>query len=139
MAAWRDPHAKPNAPCALRIFIGTIDAHLFAVDGATGTPCADFADNGAIDLSRDVMLRDLGNYQVTSAPAIAKDLVITGSSIGDNGAVDLERGVVRAFEARAGKLRWTWDPIPWANDTKPRTGAGNAWSTLSVDAEHDLV
>jgi quinoprotein glucose dehydrogenase len=139
VTAWRDPHAKPAAPCALRIFVGTIDAHLFAVDAATGTPCADFADNGAIDLSRDVMLRDLGNYQVTSAPVVARDLVITGSSIGDNGAVDLERGIVRAFDARTGRLRWTWDPIPWAKDTEPRTGAGNAWSTLSVDTEHDLV
>jgi quinoprotein glucose dehydrogenase len=36
-------------------------------------------------------------------------------------------------------LRWTWDPIPWANETKPHSGAGNAWSVLSVDAEHDLV
>jgi quinoprotein glucose dehydrogenase len=139
VTAWRDPHAKPGAPCALRIFVGTIDAHLFAVDAASGAPCADFADNGAIDLSRDVMLRDLGNYQVTSAPVVFRDLVITGSSIGDNGAVDLERGVVRAFDARTGRLRWTWDPIPWAKDTEPRTGAGNAWSTLSVDTEHDLI
>ena len=139
VAAWRDPQAKPGASCALRIFVGTIDAHLFAVDAASGQRCADFADNGAVDLSRDVMLRDLGNYQVTSAPAVAEDQVITGSSIGDNGAVDLERGIVRAFDARTGKLRWTWDPIPWAKNTEPRTGAGNAWSTLSVDSAHDLV
>jgi quinoprotein glucose dehydrogenase len=84
-------------------------------------------------------MRDVGNYQVTSAPSIVGDLVIVGSSIGDNRAVELERGIVRAFDTRSGKLRWTWDPIPWANDTKPRTGAGNAWSTISVDAKHDLV
>jgi quinoprotein glucose dehydrogenase len=53
--------------------------------------------------------------------------------------VTLERGIVRAFDARTGKLRWTWDPIPWAMNTNPRTGAGNAWSTLSVDLEHGLV
>ena len=78
-------------------------------------------------------------YQVTSAPAIAGDLVIVGSSIGDNRAVDLERGIVRAFDARSGALRWSWDPIPWAGHTTPRTGGGNAWSTLSVDAERGLV
>jgi quinoprotein glucose dehydrogenase len=139
VSAWRDPAAKPGAPCALRIFIGTLDARLIALDGATGTPCADFGAQGQVDLTRDVNLRDVGDYQVTSATSIAGDLVIVGSSIGDNRAVDVERGIVRAFDVRTGKMRWTWDPIPWANNTKPRTGAGNAWSTISVDAERDLV
>ena len=98
-----------------------------------------FGVNGQVDLTRGVDLRDLGQYQVTSAPAIAGDLVIVGSSIGDNRAVDVERGIVRAFDARSGALRWSWDPIPWASQTTPRTGAGNAWSTLSVDVERGLV
>jgi len=140
VSAWRDASAKPGQPCALRIFIGTLDARLIALDGATGKPCTDFGSNGEVDLTNGVKLRDPGDYQVTSAPAIYKDLVITGSSIGDNRAVTLERGIVRAFEVRTGSLRWTWDPIaPWAYQTEPRTGAGNAWSTLSVDPEHGLV
>lgn len=140
VSAWRDPSAKRGARCALRIFIGTLDARLIAVDGETGKPCMDFGMNGEIDLTNEVHLRDPGDYQVTSAPAIYKDLVITGSSEGDNRAVTLERGIVRAFDARTGKLRWTWDPIaPWAYQTTPRTGAGNAWSTLSVDPQRDLV
>jgi quinoprotein glucose dehydrogenase len=139
VSAWRDPTAKSGTPCGLRIFIGTLDARLIALDEQSGNPCADFGAQGQVDLTRDVNLRDMGDYQVTSATSIAGDLVIVGSSIGDNRAVDVERGIVRAFEARTGKLRWSWDPIPWAKDTKPRTGAGNAWSTISVDAEHDLV
>jgi quinoprotein glucose dehydrogenase len=140
VSAWRDPAAKPGKVCGLRIFIGTLDARLIALDGETGKPCADFGTNGEIDLTNEVKLRDPGDYQVTSAPAIFKDLVITGSSLGDNRAVTLERGIVRAFDVRTGKLRWTWDPIaPWAYQTTPRTGAGNAWSTISVDAQHDLV
>jgi quinoprotein glucose dehydrogenase len=139
VSAWRDAAAKPGQPCALRIFIGTLDARLIALDGQTGKPCADFGAEGQIDLTRDVNLRDKGDYQVTSATSIVADLVVVGSSIGDNRAVELERGIVRAFDVRTGKLRWTWDPIPWANKTQPRTGAGNAWSTISVDAERDLV
>ncbi|MGB9512532.1 MAG: pyrroloquinoline quinone-dependent dehydrogenase [Candidatus Acidiferrum sp.] len=140
VSAWQEASAKANQPCALRIFIGTLDARLIALDGATGKPCNDFGSDGEIDLTTGVKLRDPGDYQVTSAPAIYQDLVITGSSIGDNRAVTLERGVVRAYDVRSGHLRWTWDPIaPWANQTNPRTGAGNAWSTLSVDAEHGLV
>ena len=140
VSAWREPRVNAGKPCALRIFIGTLDARLIALDGDTGKPCSDFGSDGEVDLTSSVKLRDPGNYQVTSAPAIFRDLVITGSSIGDNRAVTLERGIVRAFDARSGKLRWTWDPIaPWAYQTTPRTGAGNAWSTISVDAEHDLV
>src|SRR5579864_740346 len=140
VSAWRDARAKVGEVCALRIFIGTLDARLIALDGDTGKPCANFGTNGEIDLTNEVKLRDPGDYQITSAPAIAKDLVITGSSEGDNRAVTLERGIVRAFDARTGKLRWTWDPIaPWAYQNSPRTGAGNAWSTLSVDEQRDLV
>jgi len=139
VSAWKDSAAKPGQPCGLRIFVGTLDARLIALDGATGKPCADFGANGQVDLTKDVNLRDAGQYQVTSSPAIAGDLVITGSSIGDNRAVELERGIVRAFDVRTGKQRWSWDPIPWASKSSPRTGAGNAWSTLSVDAERDLV
>ena len=140
VSAWKEAHAKAGKSCALRIFIGTLDARLMALDGTTGKPCTDFGTDGEVDLTNGVRLRDPGDYQVTSAPAIFKDLIITGSSLGDNRAVTVERGIVRAFDARTGQLRWTWDPIaPWAYLTTPRTGAGNAWSTISVDAERDLV
>jgi quinoprotein glucose dehydrogenase len=139
VSAWKDSSAAAVKACSLRIFIGTLDARLIAIDGETGKPCADFGENGQVDLTKDVDFHHVGNYQVTSAPAIVKDLVVTGSSIADNGAVDLERGIVRAFDVRTGKLQWTWDPTPWAAHTTPRTGAGNAWSTISADAEHDLV
>ena len=140
VSAWRDPSLKAGKPCALRIFIGTLDARLIALDGSTGKPCAEFGTAGEIDLTSEVRLRDPGDYEVTSAPAIYKDLVITGSSMGDNRAVTVERGIVRAYDVRTGQLRWTWDPIaPWAYHTDPRTGAGNAWSTISVDTEQGLL
>ena len=139
VSAWREKSAKAGQLCALRIFIGTLDARLIALDGETGKPCTDFGEHGELDLAVGIKLRDPGDYQVTSAPAIFRNLVITGSSIGDNRAVTLERGIVRAYDVRTGKLRWSWDPIPWALKTEPRTGAGNAWSTISVDAERDLV
>ncbi|MGC2402415.1 MAG: pyrroloquinoline quinone-dependent dehydrogenase [Acidobacteriaceae bacterium] len=141
VSAWRDTNARPGQVCRLRVFIGTIDGRLIALDGETGKPCVDFGIQGVIDLARDAATATewAGGYQVTSAPAIANGLVITGSSIADNWKVDTGRGIVRAFDARTGQLRWTWDPIPWADKTQPRTGAGNAWSTLSVDPAEGLV
>jgi quinoprotein glucose dehydrogenase len=141
VSAWHDPKAKPGQPCRLRIFIGTLDGRLIALDGETGKPCLKFGEKGEVNLARDAATATeySGGYQVTSAPAIAKDLVITGSSIADNWKVDTGRGIVRAFDARTGQLRWTWNPAPWAEQTEPRTGAANAWSTLSVDPKEDLV
>ena len=141
VSAWIDPKAKPGQPCRLRIFIGTLDGRLIGLDGKTGQPCGDFGDKGEVNLTHDAATATEwnGGYQVTSAPAIAGDLVITGSSIADNWKVDTGRGIVRAFDARTGQLRWTWNPTPWADKTEPRTGGGNAWSTLSVDAKEDLV
>jgi quinoprotein glucose dehydrogenase len=139
VAAWVDLKAGKKAVCRVRLFEGTIEARLLALDAGTGKLCADFGSGGQVDLTRDVALRDRGDYEVTSAPTVVGDLVITGSSIGDNRAVDVERGVVRAYDARTGKLRWTWDPIPWAAQRKLRTGAANAWSTLAADAGRDLI
>ncbi len=141
VSAWRDPRGKSCTPCSTRIFLGTLDARLIALDAETGKPCADFGARGIIDLNANAATQTdwTGGYQVTSPPAIYRDLVIVGSSIADNWRVDTGRGIVRAFDARSGRLQWTWDPIPWAEHTQPRTGAGNAWSEFSVDAAHDLV
>ncbi len=143
VAAWIDLKAGKDAVCRVRLFEGTIEARLLALDSRTGKLCPDFGSGGQVDLTRDVAFSDPGNYGVTSAPAVVGDLVITGSSISDNRTVDVERGVVRAYDVRTGKLRWTWDPIPWADQRVLsgglRTGAANAWSTLAADAARDLV
>ena len=119
-----------------RIFIGTLDARLIAVDARTGTRCEDF---GEIDLTKAVAHFSEGNwhnYQVTSPPAVVGDLVITGSSIGDNRFAAAERGIVRAFDTRTGQLRWSFDPLPPGLKT---SGAANAWAPIAADPERDLV
>jgi quinoprotein glucose dehydrogenase len=147
VSTWPAPNDKRKV--ARRIFAGTLDARLIALDAATGKPCADFGENGQVDLTRDVRMVERGNYQVTSPPAVIGDAIIVGSAIGDNRGVELERGVVRAYDARTGKLLWSWDPIPknandparktWDGESADRTGAANAWSIISTDAELGLV
>ena len=136
VAAWADGRAAPGAACAKRIFEGVIDGRLVAVDAATGRPCADFGSAGTVDVNA---LPNLGVGQVnfSSPPAIFEDLVIVGTSIGDNVQNDMPHGFVRAFDARSGALVWSWDPIPAA--LAAATGAGNTWAPISVDPARGLV
>jgi quinoprotein glucose dehydrogenase len=137
VSLWADAKRSAGEPCRQRVFLGTIDARLFAIDAATGRPCEDFGAGGQVDLKRDVTgIRRSGDYELKSAPAIVDDLVVVGSSIIDNDRVDAPSGVVRAFDARSGRLRWSWDAIP--RHLAP-TGGGNAWVAMSVDAERGLV
>lgn len=144
VSTWIDKKAAKR-----RIIIATLDARLIALDAATGEPCKEFGQDGQVDLTKDVRLTERGQYQVTSPPAIIGDLIVVGSSMGDNRGVEVERGVVRAYDARTGKLHWSWDPIPtdvkdpaqktWKGEGAKRTGAANAWSIISADPERDLV
>jgi len=118
-----------------RIFEGTIDARLIALDAATGVPAKEFGVRGSVDLTEGITNPRWGDYQVTSPPAVIGDLVIIGSSIGDNGAAELERGVVRAYDAKTGALRWSFDPIAH----EQHSGAANAWAPITADPESGMV
>ncbi|MHB8816132.1 MAG: pyrroloquinoline quinone-dependent dehydrogenase [Steroidobacteraceae bacterium] len=154
VSLWVDPGKPPDAECGARIYASTLDGRLLALDAATGKPCEDFGEHGAVDLLRDVRFAEKANtgwrdYLVTSPPAILDGKVIIGSSVGDNRAVAVELGTVRAFDARTGQLLWSWDPIPrdpanpvyreWSAQGAKLTGAANAWAPLSVDSARHLV
>ena len=138
-----------SGPCQARVFLGTQDARLIALDAETGIRCAEFGRDGEIDLSRGIDNFRPGEYSVTSPPAVVGDIVVVGSSVGDNGAVGLDHGNVRAFDARSGRMLWDWDPIPrrpdmpgsdsWSREGAAQTGAANAWSIISADAARNLV
>ena len=152
VATWLDLSLKRGRPCARRIFEATLDARLIALDAGTGKPCTDFGDKGQVNL-RDVPgyeSRGLGEhargwFHMTSPPVVIDNLVIVGSAIDDNIRADMPLGVVRAYDARSGALRWSWDPIPrnaspqGADAKNWNTGAANAWSIMTVDAKRDLV
>jgi len=141
VAAWPLPGAnsRSSGPCAARIFIATADARLIALDALTGKPCADFGQRGSVDLTHVVGYGPNAHYHMTSPPTVIGDLVVVGSSIGDNQAVEAVSGAVRAFDVHSGRLVWSWEPLPWAQNQHPRTGAGNAWNVIAADPEHNLV
>lgn len=140
VAAWLDAARPAGQTCRRRIYESTLDARLVALDAATGLPCPDFGNAGQVSL-RDVPGYRPGWYHMTSPPAVIDDLVVVGSAINDNDRVDMPGGVVRAFDARSGALRWSWDPIPPNKDSSKdwKSGAANAWSIMAVDPERHLV
>ena len=135
--------------CPARIIVGTLIGQVYALNAATGAPCEDFADGGVADMSIGVGQVSIGDYGITSPPALLGNQIIVGSAVGDNRAVQLERGIVRSLDVRSGAVNWLWDPIPrspeapnyssWENDSGQITGAANAWPPLSVDAALNLV
>jgi quinoprotein glucose dehydrogenase len=154
VATWLDAERATGQPCRRRLFEATLDARLISLDAATGKTCADFGQNGQIDLrgvpgyqSHGLGEHSQGWYHMTSPPVTIDDLVIVGSAIDDNTRVDMPLGTVRAFDARTGALRWSWEPIPRNSQDLDQptagriwvTGAANAWSVMATDAARDLV
>jgi quinoprotein glucose dehydrogenase len=148
---WRDGQGKAGQPCAQRVIVATVDARLAALDAASGVPCAGFGANGVVDLVAGLRSQQSygDEYEQTSPPAIVGDLIVVGSAIADNSSTSGASGEVRAFDARSGALRWTWNPVPqdpkdpaydtWRGADAHRTGGANTWSIIAADPARDLV
>ncbi len=141
VAYWQAATPEAGQSCQKRIFKGDAGGFVYALDADTGKPCADFGvekghpgyvsqwdypNNGENDTNRGM----------TSGPVVIGDLVIAAPNSRDSTA-NANDGVVRAFDARTGVLKWEFNPIPaeHVNDT----GAVNVWSTISTDPERGLV
>ena len=135
VAYWVDDMAAETAACRARIFMGTNDARVIALDARTGVPCADFGANGEVKLALSP-LEWPGEFQITSAPVVTRGVVIVGSAIADNRRVDAPPGTVRAFDARTGAPRWSFDPLVHGGVI---AGQANAWAPMSVDEERGMV
>jgi quinoprotein glucose dehydrogenase len=133
----------PAAACQRRIFTGTIDSELIALDADTGRPCRDFGHDGRVALREGVGDAPAWEYYVTSPPVVVRDVVVVGALIADNQRTDAPAGVVRAFDVHTGKLRWAWDPVPPGWKPPPRgqftRATPNVWSIMSADPKRGLV
>jgi len=140
-----------------RIFWGTSEAYLIAVDARTGEPIRDFGDNGRVDLMEGVPRAERGgtNYQgrnlvgVASPPVITRDVVVTPTIISDF-VIRREAppGWVKGVDARTGDVRWVFRTIPqaddfgadtWLNESWRYSGNANIWPPLSADDELGYV
>jgi alcohol dehydrogenase (cytochrome c) len=114
------------------LFMGTIDAHIVAVD----------AKNGHL-LWNTKVADPLAGYAITLAPLVVKDKVIVGTAGGEYGI----RGFLAAYDVHNGKEAWRFNNIPgpgekghetWAGDSW-KHGAGSVWMTGSYDPDSNLT
>jgi glucose dehydrogenase len=123
---------------------------LYALDPKSGKPVPTFGNGGVVDLNEGLGPLSRG-YRWNSAPLVTRDVIVMGSAMVDQDSatkVEGEPGDVRAFDARTGRLRWTFKVIPgegdparktWKGDAWRYTGAGNVWALMSADEELGYV
>ncbi len=128
-----------------RIF-AAVRQYIYALDALTGKPVASFGNSGRIDLRNDLGREPKEWATMTSPGIIYKDLLIIGSSLAET--LPTPPGDIRAYDARSGKLRWSFHTIPhpgefgsdtWPKDAWKYSGAANAWAGLSLDTKRGLL
>jgi len=126
-----------------RIYVGTYDGRLIALDARTGKPAWSVQTIGPNE----------ENY-ITGAPRTFRGLVLIGNGGADSGN---SRGYVTAYDARSGKQVWRFYLVPgnpakgfeddamkmaaktWTGEWWKFGGGGNAWNAITYDAELNLV
>lgn len=116
-----------------KVFLGTLDCRLIALDQKTGKVVWETAAETWQD-----------GFAITSAPLYYDGLVITGFNGGEMGV----RGRIKAFDAKTGKPVWTWYSVPapgepgsetWPKSDAWKYGGGGVWMTPAVDPELGLI
>ena len=141
VAYWQGTDTSlPVGRCQRRIFKNGEAARVYALDADTGQLCADFgADAGHSGWVSHADHENHGTGLLASAsspPVVLGDVVISATMV-DDGIANAHDGIVRAFDARSGALRWEFNPIPEPH--RQESGAANVWSTMSVDPARNLV
>ena len=124
---------KGSAIANGRVFRGTPDGHLIALDAA----------NGALLWDRTLVNAAIGEY-LTAVPLVWKDMVFIGKAGGELGI----RGQVMAVRATDGTVIWSFNTIPAPGETGSETwekagsyehGGGATWTSYSLDADAGLL
>ncbi len=129
-----------------RLFAGVMN-YLYALDPETGQPIAEFGEQGAIDLRKNLAGDFTRHYvSLTSPGVIYQDLLILGFRTSEDPPAP--PGDIRAYDVRTGKLRWTFHTIPrageagaetWPEDPLSASGAANNWAGMALDQELGIV
>jgi quinoprotein glucose dehydrogenase len=132
-----------------RLFSGAGD-RLLAVDAERGKPAAGFGDGdtGSVDLKASIRGDVDGGFSLTSPPAVYKNIIITGGNNGEGSPSSGLYGDIRGWDARTGKLLWSFHTVPrasepgvetWEGDSWKNRSGTNVWSFFTIDTERGIV
>ena len=136
------------------IFTMTPGYSLVALHAATGKPVESFGKNGVVDLQEGLRLgpgRDDLDIGISFPPLVVDGVVIAGAAhlVGMRPvAASNVKGDIRGFDARSGKLLWTFKSIPekgepgyetWLNGSAEYTGNAGVWTSMSADTTRGVV
>ena len=136
------------------IIFGGLRGGLYSVNASDGSLNSGFGDKGVVNLKTpEVMQTGMdAAYSLLSSPTIYKNLVIIGAGTGEgpggsNGGAG-PAGDTRAWDARTGKLVWTFHTVPrpgefgydtWRENSALKRSGVNVWGYTSLDAERGIL
>ncbi|MDV6330202.1 membrane-bound PQQ-dependent dehydrogenase, glucose/quinate/shikimate family [Asticcacaulis sp. 201] len=141
VAYYKVPAAMPGTPCAERIFEGTLDGRVIAVDARTGLACSGFGTGGQVRITDGMGKVIPSMVAITAAPTIVHGIVITGHQVQDGQYKWAPSGVIQGYDAITGQLRFAWDMMrPDRTGAPPpgetyTTGTPNMWTTATADEQ----
>jgi quinoprotein glucose dehydrogenase len=136
-----------------RLFVVTPGFHLVALDRDTGRQVPGFGENGVVDLMQGVRgeINEDSSIGNSSPALVVGDVVIVGPAhevaMRPPSKANI-KGDVRGFDARTGKLLWTFHTIPergepgyetWLDGSAEYTGNAGVWAAMAADPELGLV
>ncbi|TQS73986.1 pyrroloquinoline quinone-dependent dehydrogenase [Rhodobacteraceae bacterium] len=137
VAYWQAKTPEGDAPCQKIVYLGTMDAQLFAVDADTGAQCEGFADNGVLDVNQWNTTNNRWPLSMLQPPTVVGDHLIFGWAGKDWAFEQAPPGSVFSVNAQTGELEWTFETLP--TEMRDRSGTANIWTHMSADEDMGLV
>ncbi|WP_148254292.1 pyrroloquinoline quinone-dependent dehydrogenase [Aidingimonas lacisalsi] len=137
VAYWEADDPVEGESCQKIVYLGTMDAQLFAVDADTGEKCESFADNGVLDVNQWNDTNNKWPLSLLQPPTVVGDHLVLGWAGKDWAFEQAPPGTVFSIDARTGEREWTFDALPEA--MREKSGTANVWTHMSADEENGLV